>query len=194
MTFLRCLPDIVLMAPADENECRQMLYTGYCLNQPAAVRYPRGSGPGVAIEKEMTALPVGKAEVRRRGRAIALLAFGAMVTPALEVGEKLDATVVNMRFIKPLDEALVREMAETHDVLVTLDENVVAGGAGGAVAEYLADIGLVTRIVHIGLPDEPIQHGTREEMLADAGLTAPQILERLLPLRVRNDHLAQGSA
>jgi 1-deoxy-D-xylulose-5-phosphate synthase len=148
----------------------------------------------VPVEKEMTAIPVGKAEVRRRGRSLALLAFGSMVTPALEVGEKLDATVVNMRFIKPLDEALVREMAETHDVLVTIDENVVAGGAGGAVSEYLASIGLVTRVVHIGLPDEPIQHGTREEMLVDAGLTAPQILEQLLPLRVRGDHLAQGSA
>ena len=194
VTFLRCLPDIVLMAPADENECRQMLYTGYCLDQPAAVRYPRGGGGGVPVEKEMTALPVGKAEVRRRGRSIALLAFGSMVAPALEVGEKLDATVVNMRFIKPLDEALVREMAESHDVLVTIDENVVAGGAGGAVSEYLASIGLVTRIVHIGLPDDPIQHGTREEMLVDAGLTAPQILEQLLPLRVRSDHLAKGSA
>ena len=175
VTLLRCLPDMVLMAPADENECRQMLYTGYCLDRPAAVRYPRGSGPGVAIQKEMTALPLGKADLRRRGKTIALLAFGSMVTPALEVGERLDLTVVNMRFIKPLDDELVLEMARTHDLLVTLDENAIAGGAGGAVTELLAAHGLAPRILHIGLPDRAIQHGAREEMLEDAGLTAAQI-------------------
>jgi len=171
----------VFMAPADENECRQMLYTGYCLDQPAAVRYPRGGGPGVAVDKEMHALPVGQAEIRRKGRSVALLAFGSMVQPALEVGEALDATVVNMRFIKPLDEALVHELALSHDLLVTLDENVVAGGAGGAVTEYLASQGLAPRILHIGLPDRAIQHGTREQMLEDAGLTAPQIRNAILP-------------
>ncbi|MBM4228576.1 MAG: 1-deoxy-D-xylulose-5-phosphate synthase [Gammaproteobacteria bacterium] len=181
VTFMRCLPDLVFMAPADENECRQMLYTGYCLDQPAAVRYPRGGGPGVAVDKEMQALPVGKAEIRRKGRSVALLAFGSMVQPALEVGEALDATVVNMRFIKPLDEALVHELAQSHDLLVTLDENVVAGGAGGAVTEYLASQGLAPRILHIGLPDRAIQHGTREQMLEDAGLTAPQIRDTILP-------------
>ncbi|MEN9726977.1 MAG: hypothetical protein RL434_1343, partial [Pseudomonadota bacterium] len=181
VTFMRCLPDLVFMAPADENECRQMLYTGYCLDQPAAVRYPRGGGPGIAVDKEMQALPIGKAEVRRKGRSVALLAFGSMVQPAMEVGEALDATVVNMRFIKPLDEALVHELALSHDLLVTLDENVVAGGAGGAVTEYLASQGLSPRILHIGLPDRAIQHGTREQMLEDAGLTAPQIRNAILP-------------
>ncbi|MGD9602123.1 MAG: 1-deoxy-D-xylulose-5-phosphate synthase [Gammaproteobacteria bacterium] len=181
VSMLRCLPDIVLMAPADENECRQMLYTGYCLDQPAAVRYPRGSGPGVPVQKEMTALALGKAEVRRRGHTVALLAFGSLVPAAVEVGERLDATVVNMRFIKPLDETLVLELARSHELLVTLDENVLPGGAGGAVTELLAMHGLTPRVMHIGLPDRPIHHGSREEMLEDAGLTAPQIEQSLRP-------------
>ncbi len=179
VSFLRCLPDIVLMSPADENECRQMLYTGYCLDQPAAVRYPRGSGMGVPAQKEMTLLPVGKADVRRKGQGIALCAFGSMVAPALEIGERMNATVVNMRFIKPLDEALVLEIARTHDLLVTLDENVVAGGAGSAIAELLAEHDLAPHVLHIGLPDRLIQHGSREEMLEDAGLTAAQIEQKI---------------
>ncbi|MDH3691020.1 MAG: 1-deoxy-D-xylulose-5-phosphate synthase, partial [Gammaproteobacteria bacterium] len=129
-TYLRCLPDTVVMAPADENECRQMLYTAYQLDRPAAVRYPRGKGPGVPIETEFSTLPIGKAQKRRDGKAIALLAFGAMLTPALEVAKKFDATVVNMRFVKPLDKEIVLEMASNHDLLVTIEENVVAGGAG----------------------------------------------------------------
>ncbi len=181
VSFLRCLPNMVLMAPADENECRQMLYTGFCLDQPAAVRYPRGSGTGGVIEKGMTALPVGKAEVKRRGKMVALLAFGSMVAPALEVGERLDATVVNMRFIKPLDEALVLELAATHALIVTLDENVLAGGAGGAITEAFAAHGVVANVLHIGLPDRLIQHGSREEMLADAGLSAEQIGQTIRP-------------
>ena len=187
VSFLRCLPDLVLMAPADENECRQMLFTGFVLDQPAAVRYPRGSGTGVAIEKQMTALPIGKAQIRRRGRKLALLAFGSMVAPAEEVGERIDATVVNMRFIKPIDEALVLELAASHDLLVTLDENVIAGGAGGAVAEILAAHGRVVELLHIGLPDRAIQHGSREEMLVDAGLTAIQIEQTLRPRLLRLD-------
>jgi len=169
-TFLRCLPDVVIMAPADENECRQMLYTGFRLDQPAAVRYPRGNGPGVPVQKEMTALPVGRAELRRQGRKIALLAFGTMVTPALEVAEKFDATVVNMRFVKPLDEEIILKLANTHDCLVTIEENVIPGGAGGGVNECLAAHGVQIPILNIGLPDRFIEHGSREEMLADAGL------------------------
>ena len=175
VSFLRCLPDLVLMAPADENECRQMLYTGFMCDGPAAVRYPRGSGMGVSVQQEMTALPIGRAELRRTGRQVALLAFGSMVAPALEIAPGLDATVVNMRFIKPLDEALILQMAASHELLVTLDENVIAGGAGSGVSELLALHGVTTRVLPIGLPDRAIQHGSREDMLQDAGLTAPQI-------------------
>jgi 1-deoxy-D-xylulose-5-phosphate synthase len=175
-SYMRCLHDIVIMAPADENECRQMLYTGFCIDGPAAVRYPRGEGPGVPVESEMTALPIGKAELRRKGTGIALLAFGTMVTPALQVAGDIDATVVNMRFVKPLDEALLLEIASSHDLLITVEENVVAGGAGAGVAEALAANGMYTPIAHYGLPDRMIQHGTREEMLADARLTAEGLL------------------
>ncbi len=177
LTFLRCLPEMVVMAPSDENECRQMLYTGFLLDGPAAVRYPRGEGPGMRVEEAMTVLPVGKAEIKRSGKRIALLAFGTMVAPALEVGEDLKATVVNMRFVKPLDGELLSQLAETHELLVTVEENVVAGGAGAGVAEVLANHGQHTPIVHYGLPDRLIQHGTREEMLADAGLTKEGLLE-----------------
>ncbi|MGH7185936.1 MAG: 1-deoxy-D-xylulose-5-phosphate synthase, partial [Pseudomonadota bacterium] len=176
VSFLRCLPNMVIMAPADENECRQMLYTGFLLEQPATVRYPRGEGPGARIEEEMTALPIGRAEVKRRGKGLAILAFGTMVEPALAAGEDLDATVVNMRFIKPLDAALILEMAESHDMLITVEENVIAGGAGAGVAEFLAAQGRFTPLVQYGLPDRLIQHGSREEMLADAGLTKDGIL------------------
>ncbi len=175
VSFLRCLPNMVLMAPADENECRQMFYTGFMHDGPAAVRYPRGHGPGVAIEKEMTALPLGKAEVKRQGRRVALLAFGSLVPLAQEVGDRLDATVVNMRFIKPLDEALVLELAQTHELLVTLDENTIQGGAGGAVTEALAANCVATHVLHLGLPDAFLQHGAREDMLREAGLTTDQV-------------------
>jgi len=177
LTFLRCLPGMVVMTPSDENECRQMLYTGFLLDGPTAVRYPRGEGPGMRVEEAMTALPVGKAEVKRAGKRIALLAFGTMVAPALEAGEDLQATVVNMRFVKPLDVELLSQLAETHELLVTVEENVVAGGAGAGVTEMLANQGWHPPIVHYGLPDRLIQHGTREEMLADAGLTKEGLLE-----------------
>ena len=173
ISFMRCLPNMTVMTPSDENECRQMLYTGFTLDGPAAVRYPRGTGPGVAIEDDMQALPLGKAELRRRGHRVAVLAFGVMLAPALEVAEKLDLTVVNMRFVKPLDEAMVREMARSHELLVTFEENVVAGGAGSAVNECLAAHGEQVTIANCGLPDRLIQHGSREEMLIDAGLDAP---------------------
>ena len=135
ISFLRCLPGMVLMAPADENETRQMLYTGFGLEGPAAVRYPRGAGPGVPVQEEMRALPVGRAELRRRGRKLAILSFGPMLEYALESAEELDATVVNMRFVKPLDEEMILEMASTHERLVTVEENALAGGAGSGVNE-----------------------------------------------------------
>lgn len=174
-TYLRCLPDLVVMAPADENECRQMLYTGFQLDQAAAVRYPRGKGPGATVEAKMTALPVGKAQRRRRGERIALLAFGTMVQPAVQVGEMLDATVVNMRFVKPIDEAMILQTAAAHELVVTVEENVIAGGAGEAVNECLMRHGAQARTLNLGLPDRFIEQGTREEMLADAGLDAEGI-------------------
>ena len=175
-SFLRCMPGMVLMAPADENECRQMLYTGFQFDGPAAVRYPRGGGSGVAIQKEMTALPIGKAEVRRRGQGIALLAFGSLVGAAEAIGQQLDATVVNMRVIKPVDEAMVLEMAATHSLLVTLDENAIAGGAGSAVSEVLAANAVAAQVLHLGLPDRFLEHGSREDMLREAGLGTDQLL------------------
>jgi 1-deoxy-D-xylulose-5-phosphate synthase len=176
LSYLRCIPNITVMTPSDENECRQMLYTGFTLDTPSAVRYPRGAGPGVAIEKEMRALPVGKAEVRREGRRVALLAFGTLLKAALDAGAELDATVVNMRFVKPLDEQLVAQLARTHALLVTLEEGVVMGGAGSAVAESLAAQGVVAAMLHLGLPDRFVDHGDQRELLASVGLDKDGIL------------------
>jgi 1-deoxy-D-xylulose-5-phosphate synthase len=176
LSYLRCIPGITVMAPADENECRQMLYTAYLLDAPAAVRYPRGGGPGVAVEKEMRALPIGKAEVRREGRRVAILAFGTALKSALEAGEELDATVVNMRFVKPLDAALVQSLARTHALLVTVEDNVVMGGAGSAVAESVAAAGLAVPMLHLGLPDHFIDHGDQNQLLAAAGLSKDGLL------------------
>ncbi|HXL97639.1 MAG TPA: 1-deoxy-D-xylulose-5-phosphate synthase [Steroidobacteraceae bacterium] len=171
LSFMRCVPNLVIMAPGDENECRQMLYTATTLEGPAAVRYPRGTGPGVSIADEMTALPIGRAELRRSGGSgLALLAFGAMLTPATVLAERLDATLVNMRFIKPLDTALLRQIASTHAGIVTIEDNAVAGGAGSACSEALDAEGLITPRLHIGIPDRFIEHGSRDECLAAAGL------------------------
>jgi 1-deoxy-D-xylulose-5-phosphate synthase len=170
LSYLRCVPNLVVMTPADENECRQMLTTGYRLDQPAAVRYPRAGVVGVPIDPDLVALPLGKAQLRRRGRKIALLAFGTMLAPALEVGEEFDATVVNMRFVKPLDVAMVLELASTHELLVTLEEHAVQGGAGSAVNECLAAHAMAVSIVNLGLPDRFVEHATRDEMLRDAAL------------------------
>jgi 1-deoxy-D-xylulose-5-phosphate synthase len=170
LSFLRCLPNMVIMAPADENECRMMLSTGFQHHGPSAVRYPRGTGPGVAIHQELDTLPIGKAELRRRGRSMALLSFGAMLVPATTLAAELDATLVNMRFVKPLDEDMIVELAKSHDAFVTLEDNAIAGGAGSAVAECLAAHGIALPILHLGLPDVYLEHGSREEVLAMAGL------------------------
>ncbi len=179
LSYLRCLPNTTVMTPADENECRQMLYTAATLGSPAAVRYPRGAGPGVTIDPVMHALPIGKAEVRREAKArthrVALLAFGSMLQPALAAAEQIDATVVNMRFVKPLDVELVLRMAREHDALVTIEENVIAGGAGSAVAEALASAGVSTAILHLGLPDQFIDHGDPAFLLSQVGLDAAGI-------------------
>jgi 1-deoxy-D-xylulose-5-phosphate synthase len=173
LSYLRCIPNMVVMAPADENECRQMLHTAVTLDCPAAVRYPRGQGPGVRIESEMSALPVGRAELRREGRSgLLLLAFGTMVAPCRAIADRLDATLVNMRFVKPLDEDLVCRLAASHDCIITLEENAVAGGAGSAVAECLAARGIERLTHHIGIPDRFIEHGSREDCLVLAGLDA----------------------
>ncbi len=176
LSYSRPLPKLIIMAPADENECRQMLRTAYEYPGPAMVRYPRGGGPGVAIDPEAPALPIGQGEVVRRGRHVALLAFGSMVTPALSAAENLDATVANMRFVKPLDGPLIRELARDHDVLVTVEENSVAGGAGSAVAEWLSTQGSNVPCVHLGLPDRYIDHAEHGQQLAACGLDAPGIL------------------
>jgi 1-deoxy-D-xylulose-5-phosphate synthase len=171
LSFLRCIPNMIIMAPADENECRQMLYTGTTLSSPSVIRYPRGTGPGAAIAAEMTALPVGQAQMRREGRSgLAILAFGALVDPAQKIAERLDATVVNMRFVKPLDEKLVLAVAKRHRAIVTIEENAVLGGAGSAVGEVLAAAGVQVPLLHVGIPDRFIEHGTRETCLAHAGL------------------------
>jgi 1-deoxy-D-xylulose-5-phosphate synthase len=178
-SYLRCIPNMVVMAPADENECRQMLYTGFTLAGPSAVRYPRGHGPGAEIVNAMQALPVGRAEPRREGKAVAILAFGSMLAPALEAGAQLNATVVNMRFVKPLDADLVLRLAETHDVLVTVEENVVMGGAGSAVAECLASAGIAAPVLMLGLPDAFVEHGDPQQLLADCGLDAAGIVRSI---------------
>ena len=169
-SFLRCLPNTTIMAPADENECRQMLFTAFSLNSPSAVRYPRGSGPGVAIEPTMRAVAVGKGEIRRDGRRIALLAFGSMLKPALDAAEELNATVANMRFVKPLDDELVMKLALSHDLLVTIEENTIQGGAGSAVVESLLKQNVTTKVMQLGLPDCFIDHGDPAAMLVECGL------------------------
>jgi len=173
LTFMRCVPNLVIMTPADENECRQMLYTAVTLGCPAAVRYPRGHGPGVPVEDAMQAIPVGRAQVRRDGPSgLAILAFGTMVVPAERIAERLDATLVNMRFVKPLDEELVLSIAARHAALVTIEENTIAGGAGSAVSELLAARGLQIPLLQLGLPDRFVEHGSRDDCLRMAGLDA----------------------
>lgn len=169
-SYMRCIPNMLVMAPADENECRQMLYTGFMHEGPASVRYPRGKGPGVAVDKTMTALPLGKAEVRHQGSRIAILAWGSMVTPAMEAGKQLNATVVNMRFVKPIDAELILDLAKSHDILITVEENVVAGGAGSAVNDFLQAQQILMPVLNIGLPDSFVEQGTREELLSLCGL------------------------
>jgi 1-deoxy-D-xylulose-5-phosphate synthase len=175
LSYLRCIPNMTVMAPADEDECRQMLYTAYQLETPSAVRYPRGRGPGVTVNAEMQSLPLGKGEIRRSGQRVAILAFGSMLAPALEAAESLDATVANMRFVKPLDAELVRALAGTHDLLVTVEENVIQGGAGSAVLECLQQANIPLPVLQLGLPDHFVEQGDHAAMLAQCGLDATGI-------------------
>lgn len=176
LSFLRCIPNLTIMAPADENECRQLLYTAFQLDTPTAVRYPRGYGPGVVPLKEMQALPIGKGEIRRVGKKVAILSFGSMLSPSLEAAELLDATLANMRFVKPLDKNLILDLAKEHDLLVTVEENTVQGGAGSAVAECLQQHGVPNPMLQLGLPDRFLEQGETEKMLAACGLDATGII------------------
>ena len=175
IAYLRCIPGMLVMTPSNENELRRMLSTGHLFNGPAAVRYPRGSGPNAAIEPGLEPLEIGKGIVRRPGKQTALLVFGVQLAEALKVGEALDATVVDMRFVKPLDEALVRQLAASHELLVTIEENSVMGGAGSAVSEFLAHAGLLKPVLHLGLPDYYVEHAKPAQMLAECGLDAAGI-------------------
>lgn len=175
IAYMRCLPNVSLLAPSDEDECRQMLYTAYLHDGPVAVRYPRGRGPGVAVRRDLCAIPWGKAQIKRAGRGVVLLAFGSMLAPALKAGEALDASVVNMRFIKPLDIALLRQMALSHEAIVTVEEGSRSGGAGAAVVEALSDMGLVKPVRMLGLPDQFLDQGDVPKLLASCGLDAEGI-------------------
>ncbi len=175
LSYLRCLPNMVVMTPSDENECRQMLYTAFQMKGPVAVRYPRGAGPGVATEDEMREVPFAKGEMRRQGRRVAILAFGGPLTAALQAAEDLDATVANMRFVKPLDEDLLRNLAESHEFLIIVEENVVTGGAGSAVLEALQKMGIHSKVLQLGLPDRFVEHGDPASLIAECGLDAAGI-------------------
>ncbi len=179
LSYLRCIPNMTVMTPSDENECRQMLSTAFKMNTPTAVRYPRGSGPGVAVQKDLQTLNIGQGELRRSGKNVAILAFGSMLAPALAAADQLDATVANMRFVKPLDEELLLRLARGHSLLVTVEENTVQGGAGSAVAECLARHGVTVALLHLGLPDRFIEQGEHKQMLADCGLDAQGIVQSI---------------
>jgi 1-deoxy-D-xylulose-5-phosphate synthase len=183
LSFLRSIPNMTVMTPADENECRMMLSTAFSLDTPSAVRYPRGCGTGVEVKKTLQTLPVGKGEIQREGKHVAILAFGSMLAPALQAGAQTDATVANMRFVKPLDEELVLKLAREHVLLVTVEENALQGGAGSAVAECLARHGIVVSVLHLGLPDAFLEQGDPVQMLADCGLDAAGI-ERAIRERI----------
>ncbi len=188
LSFLRCIPKMLIMAPSDENELRQMLFTGYSFAGPAAVRYPRGTGIGSTIEKTMTALEIGKGRIVKSGQKIAILAFGTLLHAARPAAEKLNATLVDMRFVKPLDEALISQLAHTHTLMVTLEENAVAGGAGSAVNEYLLGNRFSVEVLNLGLPDTYVEHGRHQDLLAECGLDAEGIL-RAIQQRVESERL-----
>ncbi len=190
LSYVRTLPNMIILAPSDENECHQMLQTAYEHEGPAMVRYPRGSGAGVAIKEPCVTLPLGKGELRRQGQRVAILAFGSMLPPALKVGEELDLTVANMRFVKPLDEALILQLAEQHELLVTVEENMIQGGAGSAVNELLAQNHKVIPIINLGLPDYYIEHALPAEQLQRCGLDADGIRRSIL--EVVGDEAKQG--
>jgi 1-deoxy-D-xylulose-5-phosphate synthase len=176
LSYLRCIPNMLIMTPSDENECRQMLYTAFQHNGPSAVRYPRGSGTGEPTRYEMSTLPIGRGLIRRQGEKVAILAFGSMVSPALKAANELNATVADMRFVKPLDIGLIEQLAGQHTLIVTIEENTISGGAGAAVMEALQSLGITMETLSLGLPDEFIEHGVHETMLASCGLNPNGII------------------
>ena len=189
LSYMRCIPNLVIMAPADENECRQLLYTGYQYPGPAAIRYPRGTGPGAQIEESMTALAIGKGRVIREASGVAILSFGSVLTACKKAAEHLSATLVDMRFVKPIDEDLILDLASRHDLLVTVEENAIQGGAGSAVTEVLAKNGIVMPVLNLGIPDYYVEHGKPAEMIAECGLNAEGIEQSIrdrLNLLARN--------
>ncbi|VAW95064.1 1-deoxy-D-xylulose 5-phosphate synthase [hydrothermal vent metagenome] len=179
LSYLRCIPNLCIMAPADENECRQMLSTGYLHDGPAAVRYPRGQGLGVKVQENLDTLPFGKAKLLREGESIAILSFGSLLSQATQSADVLNASLANMRFIKPLDEELIFELADKHDILVTIEDNAVLGGAGSAVNECLLNAGHNTPVLNLGLPDKFLSHGSRDELLAESGLSSDGIIRQV---------------
>ena len=192
ISYLSCIPNMVVMTPSDENECRRMLTTAYRINGPSAVRYPRGAGPGAPIDKTLVELPLGKGEIRRRGQKIALLAFGSMLAPSLAAAAELDATVANMRFVKPMDRELIAELAREHSLLVSVEESALIGGAGSEVARVLEEIGSPTQLLRLGLPDHFIEHGDQALLLAEIGLDRDGIVRAVRSTRQDNDR-ASGS-
>jgi len=180
LSFLRCVPNMTIMAPADEDECRKMLTTAFQLDSPSAVRYPRGCGPGISIEESLTPIEIGKSRVMLQGKQIAILAFGSMVDPAVEVGKNINATVIDMRFVKPLDEQIISHLSESHELIVTIEENVAKGGAGSAVNEYLSNIHSNCQTLILGLPDSFVEHGDTSLLLADCGLNPAGIQKTIL--------------
>jgi 1-deoxy-D-xylulose-5-phosphate synthase len=183
ISFMRCIPNMVIMAPSNENECRQMLYTGHQHQGPSAVRYPRGSGNGTLIAKNFTELEIGRGHIVREGAKIAILSFGSLLDHALVAAETLNATVADMRFVKPLDKVLITQLANTHDILVTLEENAIMGGAGSGVVEYLMKQKLMKPVLNLGLPDKFIAQGTQEELHAELGLDAAGIEKSIIAYR-----------
>ncbi|NOY66853.1 MAG: 1-deoxy-D-xylulose-5-phosphate synthase [Gammaproteobacteria bacterium] len=179
LSFMRCIPNMVIMAPANENECRKMLSTGFQHGGPSAIRYPRGTGPGVDIENNLDTIEIGKAEISKQGSSIAILAFGCMLSPAIEVGDKLNATIINMRFVKPLDEALLMDISQKYKLIVTIEDNAIAGGAGSGVSEFLRAHDCNTPVLQLGLPDDFYEQASREELLSRAGLDSVGILKSI---------------
>jgi 1-deoxy-D-xylulose-5-phosphate synthase len=184
LSFLTCVPNLVVMAPADEVECRRMLSTAYAIDGPSAVRYPRGTGLGLTRETSLDTLPIGKGEIRRSGRRIALLVFGPLLNAALEAGAEIDATVANMRFIKPLDHELLKQLAETHELLVSIEENAIIGGAGAEVARSLETQGLKCPLLRLGLPDHFVEHGDQAQLLSELGLDAKGIIASISKINI----------
>jgi 1-deoxy-D-xylulose-5-phosphate synthase len=195
LSYVRAIPNMAIMVPGDEGECAALLQTAYEHEGPAMVRYPRGAGPGVAHSLPVQSLPFGRGEIRREGQRVALLVFGSLLATAAQVAEQLDATLVNMRFVKPLDEALVRELADRHQLLVTLEENTLAGGAGSAVTEYLQQLSHEVQVLNLGLPDRFQDHASHEEQLAEAGLDRQGILQAISRHRQRGAlQIVKGSS